>query len=107
MERWIQIHYQIKEREEAVQLARTRELFYWLSGFYAISIFSTIWYYKRFKRPETILPILPLTFVVGYYADIAYGSKLNRIKGKSIRHLCVHDFKYLTELTIKPCPAIL
>ena len=28
-------------------------------------------------------PILPLTFIVGYQADLAYGTKMNRIKAEA------------------------
>ena len=35
---------------------------------------------KRTKKPAAIAPLLPLTFVVAYQADLAYGTKLNRIK---------------------------
>uniref|UniRef100_A0A1A9VNH1 Plasminogen receptor (KT) n=1 Tax=Glossina austeni TaxID=7395 RepID=A0A1A9VNH1_GLOAU len=83
MERWIQMHYQIKEREQAMELARTRELFFWLSGFYLTSFFVTVSYYQRFKRPVVFLPMIPLTFLCGYYADMAYGSKLHRIKAEA------------------------
>ena len=34
----------------------------------------------RTKKPAAIAPLLPLTFVVAYQADLAYGTKLNRIK---------------------------
>ena len=37
----------------------------------------------RTKKPAAIVPLLPLTFLVGYQADLAYGSKLNRIKAES------------------------
>ncbi|KAL9881405.1 plasminogen receptor (KT) [Glossina fuscipes] len=83
MERWIQMHYQIKEREQAMELARTRELFFWLSGFYLTSFFVTVSYYQRLKRPVVFLPMIPLTFLCGYYADMAYGSKLHRIKAEA------------------------
>uniref|UniRef100_A0A1A9WVR1 Plasminogen receptor (KT) n=1 Tax=Glossina brevipalpis TaxID=37001 RepID=A0A1A9WVR1_9MUSC len=83
MERWIQMHYQIKEREQAMELARTRELFFWLSGFYLTSFFVTVSYYQRIKRSIVFLPMIPLTFICGYYADMAYGSKLHRIKAEA------------------------
>ena len=35
------------------------------------------------KRPAVVAPLLPLTFIVGYQADLAYGSKMNRIKGEA------------------------
>lgn len=82
MERWIQMHYQIKEREQALEIAKNRELFYWLGGFYLTAVFGSISLYQRSRRPITFLPMVPLTFVMGYYADLAYGSKIHRIKGK-------------------------
>ena len=39
--------------------------------------------YFRTKRPAAIVPLLPLTFLVGYQADLAYGSKVNRIKSEA------------------------
>lgn len=81
MERWIQMHYQIKEREEAIAIARNRELFYWVSGFYITSLFGCFSFYQRTRRAAVLLPMVPLSFVMGYYADLAYGSKIHRIKG--------------------------
>lgn len=81
MERWIQMHYQIKEREQALEIARDREFFYWFSGFYITSLFGCFSFYQRTRRPVTLVPMVPLSFVMGYYADLAYGSKIHRIKG--------------------------
>lgn len=38
MERWIQMHYQIKEREKALEIARNREFLYWFGAFYNVSL---------------------------------------------------------------------
>ena len=35
------------------------------------------------RSPAVIAPLLPLTFIVGYQADLAYGTKLTRIKSES------------------------
>jgi hypothetical protein len=35
------------------------------------------------KHPATLAPLLPLTFVVGYMGDMAYGTKMNRIKSEA------------------------
>jgi hypothetical protein len=35
---------------------------------------------RRSRNPKVMAPLLPLTFIVGYQADLAYGTKLNRIK---------------------------
>ncbi|XP_055858116.1 plasminogen receptor (KT) [Episyrphus balteatus] len=83
MERWIQMHYQIKERELAVSLARNRELFFWITGFCATSVIACTSYYQRVRRVTVLAPILPLTFLAAYYADLAYGSKLHRIRAEA------------------------
>lgn len=38
MERWIHMHYQIKERERALEISKSRELFYWIGAFYNVSM---------------------------------------------------------------------
>ncbi|SPP88691.1 plasminogen receptor (KT) [Drosophila guanche] len=83
MERWIQMHYQIKQREQALAIAQHRELFYWLGGFYLSAIYGCASYYQRAKRLSALAPLLPLTFVMGYYTDWAYGSKLHRIQAEA------------------------
>lgn len=43
MERWIQMHFQIMEREKATKIAKLRELFLWASPFYIISMAGMIY----------------------------------------------------------------
>lgn len=83
MERWIQMHYQIKERELAVSLAKNRELFFWITGFSATAAIASTLYYQRVRRVSVLAPILPLGFLTAYYADLAYGSKLHRIRAEA------------------------
>ncbi|XP_055383912.1 plasminogen receptor (KT) [Condylostylus longicornis] len=83
MERWIQMHYQIKEREHALKIAKDRELFFWLSGFYILFTINALARYKRTKRSGVLGPLLPLTFITAYYADLSYGSKLHRIRAEA------------------------
>ena len=40
-------------------------------------------FYSRTKKPAAIAPLLPLTFLVGYQADLAYGTKVNRIRAEA------------------------
>lgn len=35
------------------------------------------------KKPQVIAPLLPLTFIVGYQGDLAYGSKMSRINAEA------------------------
>jgi len=83
MERQIQIQNQMRERMAAVQIARARELFVWLGTFYGIAGGGMLAAFSRTRKPAAIVPLIPLTFLVGYQADLAYGSKLNRIKSEA------------------------
>lgn len=52
--------------------------------FTPIRIFIQIFLFFRYKvtkRTTNLMGIAPLTFVLAYYADLAYGSKLHRIRG--------------------------
>lgn len=101
MDRWIQMHYQIKERELALEISRSRELFFWLGSFYTVTLMGIVsrykscewqhhknWTNKSFsfryrttRRSGVLAPVVPLSFVLAYYADLAYGSKVHRIRG--------------------------
>ena len=35
------------------------------------------------KKPSVLAPLLPLTFILAYNGDMAYGSKMNRIKAEA------------------------
>lgn len=83
MERWIQMHYMIKQREMAKEIARNRELFFWLSAFYGVVGTSLISKFRRMKRPAILAPLVPMTFILGYYADYAYGTKVHRINAEA------------------------
>ncbi|XP_055316815.1 plasminogen receptor (KT) [Sitodiplosis mosellana] len=83
MERWIQMHYQIKERERALEISKNRELFYWLGAFYNVSLVGLLYRYKVTKRTTNLMAVVPLTFALAYYADLAYGSKLYRIRAEA------------------------
>ncbi|XP_023344503.1 plasminogen receptor (KT) [Eurytemora carolleeae] len=83
LERQIHMQNQMRERMVASQIAGAREMFVWLGSFYAIAGTAMLAAFFRTKKPATIAPLLPLTFVVGYQADFAYGSKMNRIKAEA------------------------
>ncbi|XP_076049230.1 plasminogen receptor (KT)-like [Oratosquilla oratoria] len=80
LERQIHMQNEMREKMMAMQIARSRELLYWFGAFYALSSIGMIAGYRRTRKAGTLVPLLPLTFILGYQADLAYGSKLNRIK---------------------------
>ena len=38
--------------------------------------------FKHSRKPAAIAPLIPLTFLVAYQYDFAYGNKIDRIQGK-------------------------
>ncbi|CAL4171510.1 unnamed protein product, partial [Meganyctiphanes norvegica] len=79
LERQIHMQNEMREKMMSMQIARSRELLYWLGSFYVIASIGMIAGYRRTKKPGVLFPLLPLTFITAYQADLAYGSKLNRI----------------------------
>ncbi|CAG0905699.1 unnamed protein product [Darwinula stevensoni] len=132
VERQIQMQNQMRERMMAMQLARSREFFYWFLGFYGVctagmllggvdkergqgdlghsmalkmllwrpadhidlgDCLHKIWAfyvlysvcclgcrYRTTRQKRVLLPLVPLTFILSYQADLCYGSKLKRIQ---------------------------
>lgn len=80
LERWIQMQAQMKQREKALEIARNRELFLWLAGFYLVAGSGIVSKFMRVKRPAVLTPLIPLSFVLMYVGDLGYGTKLHRIQ---------------------------
>ena len=39
--------------------------------------------YRKTRSPAALAPVLPLTFLTSYQADLAYGTKVNRIQAEA------------------------
>ncbi|XP_054715626.1 plasminogen receptor (KT)-like [Uloborus diversus] len=83
LERQIHMRNQIRERKLALQIAKSRECFYWLGAFYVLAAGSMIAAFQKTKKPITLSALLPLTFIVLYQGDLAYGNKLQRITSEA------------------------
>ncbi|XP_075263475.1 plasminogen receptor (KT)-like [Convolutriloba macropyga] len=79
MERQLQMQNQARERMVAMQISKSREMFTWLASFYSVAVVAAVAGFKRSRNPAALAPLLPLTFLVGYQADLSYGSKMTRI----------------------------
>lgn len=66
MERHIQMHNQIREREQAMQIAYDRELSIWGTAAYIFTAPSLAIAWKRTGHHFYLAPIIPLTFLVAY-----------------------------------------
>ncbi|RZC39467.1 plasminogen receptor (KT) [Asbolus verrucosus] len=85
IERQLQMRKQFRDRIIALEIAKARELFFWYGSFYLISLAGALagyyYYYRyRYKRKLiTLAPLVPLSFIMAYQADLAYGNKIHRI----------------------------
>ena len=64
-------------------VAKSREMFAWLGTFYCCAVIAGVTVFRKTGKPGAIAPLLPLTFVTGYHGDMAYGTKMNRIKNEA------------------------
>ncbi|CAN7944188.1 hypothetical protein HPB47_002537 [Ixodes persulcatus] len=83
LERQIHLRGLLQRRKLALKIAEARELFFWLTAFYALSAAGLGLGFQRTRRLSTLAPLLPLTFVLAYQGDSAYGSKQDRIRGEA------------------------
>ncbi|XP_037288454.2 plasminogen receptor (KT) [Rhipicephalus microplus] len=83
LERQIYKRYLMHQRLFALKIAHARELFFWIAAFYVSSSAALLAGYRKTKKPLILAPILPMTFILAYQGDLAYGSKLVRIKGEA------------------------
>lgn len=98
VERQIQMQNQMRERMTAMQIARARELLYWFGSFYVLAALGMIAGFRRTKKPGVLIPMLPLTYIVAYQADLAYGNKLHRMRLEA-----ENIMQFETDLLELPC----
>jgi Uncharacterised conserved protein (DUF2368) len=58
MERYVQMHYMLYERNKALEVAKQRELFYWIASFYGVSCVSLFSRFRSTKRPVVLAPMI-------------------------------------------------
>jgi len=80
LQRQIQMQNQMRERMVATQIATARERLNWFGSFYILATLAMTKMYRATKKPTSFAAFLPLTFLFGYQVDLAYGTKLNRVK---------------------------
>jgi len=98
VERQIQMQNQMRERMVAMQIAKSRELLNWFGSFYLLTTTGMIAGYKKSRRPGILVPLVPLSFILAYQIDLAYGNKLHRIRGEA-----ENIINYESELLELPC----
>lgn len=83
MERQILMQNQMRERQMAMQIAWSREFLKYLGTFFTLAAAGlTVGAIKR-KRPGLLAPIVPLSFILAYQMDSAYGTLIYRMRGEA------------------------
>nr|XP_046231738.1 plasminogen receptor (KT) [Scatophagus argus] len=83
MERQILMQNQMRERQMAMQIAWSREFLKYFGTFFAVATVGlTVGAIKR-KRPFLLGPIIPLSFILAYQMDSAYGTLVYRMRGEA------------------------
>lgn len=83
MERQILMQNQMRERQMAMQIAWSREFLKYYGTFFSLaSLGLTVGAIKR-KRAALFAPVIPLSFVLAYQMDMAYGTLVYRMKGEA------------------------
>eukprot|EP00745_Piridium_sociabile_P007068 TRINITY_DN145368_c0_g1_i1.p2 TRINITY_DN145368_c0_g1~~TRINITY_DN145368_c0_g1_i1.p2 ORF type:complete len:155 (+),score=36.99 TRINITY_DN145368_c0_g1_i1:81-545(+) len=85
MERQLQMQNQMRERQMAMQIAKGRDLFMWWASAYTVAILGGVMGFSRSRNPMALVPLGPMTFMVAYNYDMAYGSKIDRIRAEADR----------------------
>lgn len=96
LERQLAMQNEIRARQMASMIARSRDLFLYFISFDALASTGLILGAFRSKRFKLLLPLIPLNWVAAYQWDMAYGSKLNRIREMANR--IIDDESHLLEL---------
>uniref|UniRef100_A0A8D0C1R7 Plasminogen receptor with a C-terminal lysine n=1 Tax=Salvator merianae TaxID=96440 RepID=A0A8D0C1R7_SALMN len=83
LERQLLMQNQMRERQMAMQIAWTREFLKYFGAFYGLAAMGlTVGAIKK-KKPGLFLPVVPLSFILAYQYDMAYGSLLQRMKSEA------------------------
>jgi len=80
LERQLQMQNAMRERLMAFQIARQRELLLWTGSFFGIVSTGLVLGATARGKPALLGPLLPISFIVGYQYDMAYGTKMSRIR---------------------------
>ncbi|CAG5126060.1 unnamed protein product [Candidula unifasciata] len=80
LERQLAMQNEMRERQMAVMIARSRDLFWYWIAFDALTSTGLVLGALRRHRFGLLLPLIPLNFVAAYQWDMAYGPKLERIR---------------------------
>eukprot|EP01006_Ploeotia_vitrea_P005576 TRINITY_DN118110_c0_g1_i1.p1 TRINITY_DN118110_c0_g1~~TRINITY_DN118110_c0_g1_i1.p1 ORF type:complete len:154 (+),score=7.71 TRINITY_DN118110_c0_g1_i1:51-464(+) len=95
---------QLKQREMQMAMNRAfaRDLLNWLAALSGtIAVGATVGFVKK-RTPVGFIPLVPLSFVMGYQYDLAYGNKMERIRTMTEQILTEENAKGMDSMLVPP-----
>ncbi|XP_067279880.1 plasminogen receptor (KT) [Pseudorasbora parva] len=83
LERQILMQNQMRERQMAMQVAWSREFLKYFSSFFGLTTLGLTVGAVRTRRAALLAPVVPLSFILAYQVDLAYGSLLQRTRAEA------------------------
>lgn len=83
MERQMLMQNQMRERQMAMQIAWSREFVKYYGTFYTLAAVGLTLGAIRKRKPGLFAPVVPLSFVLAYQMDSAYGTLIYRMRGEA------------------------
>mmetsp|Transcript_10639 Transcript_10639/g.25450 ORF Transcript_10639/g.25450 Transcript_10639/m.25450 type:complete len:122 (+) Transcript_10639:338-703(+) len=88
------------ERQMAMNIARARDMVKWYGGFYSVAFVGLVSRASATKNKAWAMPLVPLSFVLAYQLDMAYYTKLDRVRAEA-EHI-LHNQYQLVQLPAGP-----
>ncbi|XP_055488360.1 plasminogen receptor (KT) [Leucoraja erinacea] len=83
LERQMLMQNEMRQRQIAMQIAWSREAIKYFGTFFGLTTVGlTIGAMKK-KSPRYLAPLVPLTFILAYQYDLAYGTLMIRMKDEA------------------------
>ncbi|XP_043090222.1 plasminogen receptor (KT) [Puntigrus tetrazona] len=80
LERQLLMQNQMRERQMAMQVAWSREFLKYFGSFFGLAALGLTVGAVKNKKPALLAPVIPLSFILVYQLDTAYGSLLHRMR---------------------------
>ncbi|KAK9954843.1 hypothetical protein ABG768_014762 [Culter alburnus] len=83
MERQLVMQNQMRERQMAMQVAWSREFLKYFGSFFGLATLGlTVGAVKK-RKAALLAPVIPLSFILAYQMDMAYGSLIHRVRAEA------------------------
>ncbi|XP_047228315.1 plasminogen receptor (KT) [Girardinichthys multiradiatus] len=83
MERQILMQNQMRERQMAMQIAWSREFLKYFGSFFAVATLGLTAGAIKSRKVGMMAPIVPLSIILAYQMDNAYGTLIYRMRGEA------------------------